>query len=94
MASYRIRSAFRVVAALVAAGGVVGAAALIKHALISGDALIAVLVAVLILVLAVPFGAIAWVGRVPARVEEFGLDDLEEVFKHRADAHSRGTFVP
>ena len=81
-------------AALVATGGVVGVGFLVKHALTSGDALIAALVAALILVLAVPFGAIAWVGRVPAWAEEFGLDDLEEVFKHRADAHSRGNFVP
>jgi hypothetical protein len=94
MATYRIRSVFRVLAALVSVAGIFGVSLLIRHVARSGDALLAGLVAAVVLLFAVPFGVIAWVGRVPAWAEEFGMDDLEQIFKHRADAHDRGDFVP
>jgi hypothetical protein len=36
------------------------------------------------------FARTVWTGRVPASVEEYGLDDLAEVEEHREEARAKG----
>jgi hypothetical protein len=92
---YRIRSAFRVAAAIAAVVlSSVGAALLgtgLLQKLKEGPfTTLAIIVGALVLSLGFLLGRLAWTGRISASIEEYGLDDPAEIAAHRDDARVRG----
>ena len=83
MAAYRVRIVFRVLAGVLAmpalAFGVLG---LVSS--ISGFHIVPFALGLLALALGALFSSVALTGRVPAAVEEYGLDDVGEVEALRA----------
>ena len=95
MVQYRIRSAFRIAAwipalAFASIGIAFGLIAIkeMGRAPIWSAAL--VLFGLLVTVLGVLFGKIAWTGRVSAAVEEYGVDDPNDIEQMRTIARLQG----
>jgi hypothetical protein len=92
---YRVRPGFRlaaVVPALLLTSLGVAFLVLALLNVVSGElfALVAVVLGVAGTALGLLLARVAWSGRVPASVEEYGLDDASEVQAHREEARTRG----
>ncbi len=92
---YRVRKGFRVAAAVPAL--ILTPVGLLFLGLgllnaFSGEpfAILAFVLGVAGLGLGVLFALTAWTGRIPAGVEEYGLDDAAEVQEHRDEARAQG----
>jgi len=96
MVKYHIRSAFRIAAWIPAlafaflgiTSGPIANKELGRASLWAVAALL--LFGLLLIALAFLFAKIAWTGRVSAAVEEFGVDDVQDIDRMRATARSQG----
>ncbi len=92
---YRLRKGFRVAAAVPAVIltpiGVLFLSLGVLNAF-TGEpfAILAIVLGVAGLGLGLLFARAAWTGRIPAGVEEYGLDDAAEVQEHRDEARAQG----
>ena len=92
---YRVRTPFRVAAAIPAVILTLIGAVFIGIGLLNvfkGEpfALLAIVLGAVALGLGLLFGRVLWAGRVPASIEEYGLDDDAGVTEHRNEARARG----
>lgn len=94
MPDYRVRTPYRIAAALPALLFVPGGVMLMVASLSGlgespGAALIGALLGALALLLGGLFGRVCWTGRVPAAIEEYGLDDPADIEALRAGERER-----
>ena len=95
MIEYRIRTGFRIAALFPALAFCAMGVALVVvsyRAMLAGKALegFAILIGLAVCALGLGFLRLAWTGRVPAFVEEYGLDDPGEIELFRAKARQEG----
>ncbi len=94
MPDYRVRTPFRIAAALpgllfVPGGVVLMLASLAGLRVSPGATLIGALLGALSLLLGGVFLRVFWTGRVPAFIEEYGMDDPSEIEAMRAGERTR-----
>ena len=92
---YRVRKGFRVAAAIPAivltpVGALFLGLGVLNTFKGESFAILAIVLGVAGLGLGLLFARAAWTGRVPAGVEEYGLDDAAEVQEHRDEARAQG----